>query len=297
MHPFPFIYTLLGELPKTTLIGEVRVPGPNKHFLRIPDEWILYIISDGTMIIREEEQEYTLTGGDILILSPGKCHFGIPVKDRVHYYYVHFRWDSLKDLTLTPTEFQKRKKSIQEESILMTEESPMPDHLLLPKHFHPVSPVYQEIEESTRSLLHSSRSMLPHQQNINDCTFLLTLLKLSQSEIIHTLPASSRTLSSILPVIAYLKEHHREKISGRLLEQNFHLSFDYMNRKFKENTGVTIFQFLEKYRVEQSKRLLESKRFSITEIAESLGFCNAFYFTKVFKKLENMTPSEYKKRH
>lgn len=297
MNISSYISSSLQQLPHTTLQGEVYVPAPNKHFRRIPNDWILYIILDGSMKIREEKQEYLLSKGDALILSPGKCHYGLPVNDVIHYCYTHFYWDTLKELSLTPTDYQERKMSLQKE--LMTEigRPSQTDMLLLPKRFHLSPGIFEEVTEDMHQFLHLSQRVFPHQQSMNDCFFLMILLKLSRAEVHQTLPKTSGSLTSSLPVIAYLKEHHREKLTSRHLEEQFHHNFDYMNRKFKESTGTTIFQFLEKYRIEESKKLLASKRFSVNEIAESLGFCNAFYFSRVFKKHENITPSDYKKRH
>lgn len=297
MNTLSYLFSSLRELPQTTLLGEVKVPGPNKHFKRTPTDWILYVVSDGTMIIRENELEYHLTGGDILMLSPGKCHYGVPVNSPVHYYYMHFYWNTLEEIFLSEEEYQQKKINIQEKIITQMGEVSQPDYILFPKYSHPDAHIFREITEDIRHLLHVSQKALPHQQSMNECLFLMILLKLSREEVFQLLPKDSHSFSSTLPIMAYLKEHYKEKIKSETLEKVFHHNFDYMNRKFKENTGTTIFQFLEKYRIEESKKLLESKRFSITEIAEILGFCNAYYFTKVFKKHENITPKEYKNSH
>lgn len=295
MNTFPYILSSLHQLPQTTLVGEVKIPAPNKHFKRIPNDWIMYVISDGTMKIKEEDREYLLAKGDILILSPGKCHFGLPVNDSIHYYYIHFFWNTLEEIELSPDEYRKKKIHIQEQIISPMEESSQSDLLLLPKYLHPASHIFKDILEDTYELLRISQKALPHQQSMNDCLFLTILLKLSRCEILQLLPKASRSLFSPLPIMSYIKEHYKEKFDSRILEEHFHHNYDYMNRKFKENTGTTIFQFVEKYRIEESKKLLESKRFTIAEIAETLGFCNAYYFTKVFKKHENITPRDYKK--
>lgn len=297
MNTFPYLISPLRELPATSLMGEVVVPGPNKHFKRTPNDWIVYIISDGTMKLHEDNRQYLLSAGDILILSPGRCHFGLPVNDSIHYFYIHFRWDTLKELLLTQEEYRDKKIEMQEKVFTCLDQQPDYDHLLLPKYFHPSQTVFEDILTDIQHLLQNAERALPHQQSINNCLFFQLLLKLSRSEIYRSLPGASNAVSSVLPIITYLKENHKNKISSLTLEKEFHRNFDYMNRKFKETTGTTIFAFLEKYRIEESKKWLESKRFSITEIAEMLGFCNAFYFSKVFKKHENITPSEYKNRH
>lgn len=283
-------------MPQLSLTGEVEVSAPNKHFKRTSNEWILYIITDGSMCLQENEQQYHLTAGDILILSPKQCHFGLPVNDRVHYLYIHFQWDSLYELQLTSDEYRNRKIELQEKFSTAWNQNKEPDYLLLPKHIRPAENVFIDCLEQIHTLVHISPAA-PHQQSMNNCLFYLLLLKLSRAEMYQLLPQTSGSLLSTLPIIAYLKEHCHEKITSTVLEKNFHHNFDYMNRRFKETTGYTIFAFLEKYRIEKGKQLLDSKQFTITEIAESLGFCNSFYFSKVFKKHEHITPSEYRKRH
>lgn len=297
MDTLSYLSSSLQQLPQTTLMGEVRVPGPNRHFKRTPNEWILYLVSDGRMIIQEENRKYSLEKGDMLILSPGKCHFGLPVNDCIHYYYVHFFWKTLEEIALSSQEYLKRKMHIQENIITHMGADTPSDFLLLPKYLHLSASNFAETALNLRQLLFVWQKSLPHQQTMNHCLFLMILLQLSRSEMLQLLPESTHSCPSTLPIMAYLKEHYRNKITSNELERQFHHNYDYMNRRFKENTGATIFQFLEKIRIEESKKLLESKRFSVTEIAEYLGFCNAFYFTRVFKKHENISPSEYKKRH
>lgn len=295
MDVFPCVISPLHELPQTSLLGEVFVPGPNKHFRRTPAEWILYIVTEGTMIICEEEQEYRLTAGDVLLLAPGKCHCGVLVQDAVRYYYLHFHWDKLRELSLTHREYLDRGREIQEAVVSHIGEDSPRDYLLLPRFFHPTPDAFQNLTADFRILQRDFDKVLPHQDARNNCALFSLLLNLSRSELLRTPPSAGHTLSPTLPIMAYIREHCRERVTSRQLEEHFHHNFDYMNRKFKETMGMTIFQFLEKYRIEESKKLLESNRFSVAEIAESLGFCNAYYFSRVFKKQENMTPTQYRK--
>lgn len=295
MDTLPYIISPLQEYPQTSLMGEVSIPAPNKHFKRTPHDWILYVILEGTMNMQEDNRQYLLSAGDILILSPQKCHWGIPVNDSIHYFYVHFHWDTLKDILLTPEEYQKQKIEIQEQILHSLEGQGVRDYLLLPKFLHPSRAVFKEIKEDVLHLLQYNKQALPHQQAQNNCLLFLLLLKLSRTELEQQLPKAPCMFSYTLPVIRYLKEHLGEKITSGDLEKEFHHNFDYMNRKFKESMGTTIFSFLEKCRIEESKKMLESGGFSITEIAETLGFCNAFYFAKVFKKHEHMSPREYRR--
>ncbi len=291
------IMSPLRDMPRTTLMGEVSVPAPNRHFRRTPDEWIFYFVRDGHMKLEEEGKIYDLMAGDVLFLSPGKCHDGLAVNDRVGYYYIHFRWDSLQEVEMQEDEYQNAKMEVWEKTILSVEGDSGHDVLLLPKIIHLPPFLQRELTEDVAQLISASQRVSVHQHSMCCCRFLALLLKMSQTETERLLPDAPSSFSYTVPIMAYLKKNYGEKITGEMLEKHFHHNFDYMNRKFKENTGYTIFQYLERFRIGESRKLLESKRFTIAEIAGMLGYCNAFYFTKVFRKYENMTPSEYRKRH
>ena len=285
-----YISCISDTLPTFSLAGEVHVPSPNKHFERTPQNRILYIITDGTMQIIEDTKLYTLTAGDIIIFSPGKCHCGILTNDHVDYYYIHFYWNSMQDITMTSEEYIHQKANRQTFS---------PDHpacqdtLILPKYFHPTHSCFNEITNQTQHLLKTCSTSELHQQPVNNALLFILLLQMSRSELSRILHTGSDNLSLPFQICDYLKTHYSQKITGAVLENIFHHNFDYMNRRFKQYTGMTIFTFLENYKIEQSKKLLQSRQFTISEIAETLGFCNPFYFNRVFKKHEKITPKEY----
>ena len=64
---------------------------------------------------------------------------------------------------------------------------------------------------------------------------------------------------------------------------------------FKINVGMSVIEFCRKRKIEFAKKYLREDTLNITQISEKLGFSSVHYFTRTFKKLENMTPSEYAK--
>lgn len=285
-----YIIGSLTNTPTFSLAGEVHVPAPNKHFQRSSEDWILYIITDGRMKITEVEKQYTLTAGDIMIFSPGKHHFGHPVNERIDYYYIHFFWNGLHDISMSKEQYIQHKTKRHQISSIHSEFS---EPFLLPKYFHPSQTSFNEILEQTHLLLKNSTKDFIYQKSKNNALLLLLLILMAQTEFTRILYTESSKASLPLLILDFLKINYSNKITSTLLEQHFHHNFDYMNRRFKQYTGTTIFAFLEKYRIEQGKKLLKSQQFTISEIADSLGFCNAFYFSKVFKKHEHITPKEY----
>lgn len=71
----------------------------------------------------------------------------------------------------------------------------------------------------------------------------------------------------------------------------------YLSRSFKRITGETLTQYMTKLRVENAKALLESTDLSIGQIGEEVGYRDAFYFSKQFKRHYSIAPSEYRIQH
>lgn len=288
-----YLHQSLSTLPSISLVGEVIVPAPNKHFRRTPTDWILYLVAEGQMELQEDQTLYHLCAGDVLLLTPGKTHFGIRSNHNIHYYYIHFQWDNAVIMSLSDDQFKDTLVKAQSNSLEKNIPTSDPGYLLLPKYSHLQTTHMNELINDFTQLNIWYTVSDPYQQANLNCMFLLLLIKICQFNIFSMFPAKLNGNLSVLPLMNYLKEHYTEKITSRLLEKEFHHNFDYMNRKFKHSTGYTIFTFLEQYRIKKAKNLLASKQFTITEIAEQLGYCNGFYFSKQFKKYEHVSPREY----
>ena len=93
----------------------------------------------------------------------------------------------------------------------------------------------------------------------------------------------------------YLQEHLAEDVSLSVLAEEFHLSAQYISQLFKSEIGVNFLAYLTNIRMEQAKKLLLSSSLSIAEVSEQSGYADYRVFTKVFKKNEGITPSQYRR--
>ncbi|HWT77163.1 MAG TPA: helix-turn-helix domain-containing protein [Mobilitalea sp.] len=97
--------------------------------------------------------------------------------------------------------------------------------------------------------------------------------------------------------IQYLKANY--SISAKLTDlasQSF-LSPTYFCKLFKDYTGMTISEYVQKIRIEEACNLLTQTDSKIIMIAQEVGYKDIKHFNEVFKKLTGMTPSIYKKLH
>ncbi len=112
---------------------------------------------------------------------------------------------------------------------------------------------------------------------------------------LNTNPDEPKNERVIYAITAYIQENMAQDISLSSLADQFHLSSQYISQLFKNEVGVNYLAYLTNIRIENARKLLLSTDDSIAEIAEKCGFNDYRVFTKVFKKNEKMTPSEYRK--
>ncbi|MBO9605570.1 MAG: response regulator [Paenibacillaceae bacterium] len=98
-------------------------------------------------------------------------------------------------------------------------------------------------------------------------------------------------------VARYLEQHFRGPVTHQTLEAEFGLVGSYINKLFKKHKGCTLMDYLARYRIEQAKTLLrEQPTLLLKEVSAQVGFDDPLYFSRVFRKIAGVSPSEYAKR-
>ena len=100
---------------------------------------------------------------------------------------------------------------------------------------------------------------------------------------------------TIAGITRYLQEHLAEEMSLSVLADEFHLNPQYISQLFRNEIGVNFLAYLTNIRIEKAKKLLLSTPLSVAEVAERAGYGDYRVFTKVFKKSEGVTPSQYRR--
>ncbi len=97
-------------------------------------------------------------------------------------------------------------------------------------------------------------------------------------------------------ILEYMDQHYMEKeFSIPHMAGHLYLTPTYLSAFFKKSTGKTIGNYLLEIRVEKAKRLMRDPQLKFYHVAEMVGYEDANYFAKVFKKKTGLTPSDYKK--
>ena len=151
--------------------------------------------------------------------------------------------------------------------------------------------------------------------------YRLVLGQASSTSVLHHIPKSQKTAFSVLPLLSeqepivfyrdeastpldhrarivaevqdYIRKNPDKKLSLNDVAAVFNFSPGYLSQLFSQNGEASFVEFVTETRIAAAKELMASTDLKIYEISERLGFESAFYFSKVFKKIEGMSPRSY----
>lgn len=105
-----------------------------------------------------------------------------------------------------------------------------------------------------------------------------------------------RSNHAIYQIAEYLEKHYRQDLNLQHIADHFYLSREYISRKFKQEFGRNITDFVSNLRMKKAKILLRNPEFKICQIAEMVGYKDEKYFSKVLKKMVGVSPNQYRKK-
>lgn len=122
--------------------------------------------------------------------------------------------------------------------------------------------------------------------------------QLTDALVAHNLKNGvSESARSIAQIALYLDDHYFEDVSLIDVATRFHMDPIYLSKLFKTVTDENFIEYVTRKRMEKACELLRSSDRKINEISELVGYENQRYFSQVFKKFTDQTPSEYRESH
>ncbi len=241
--------------------GVFRGNKPWIHDRRVIDSYEIIFMLDGEAFIREEETEYSLAKGDILLLHPERLHEGTRLSDPAPtFYWMHF-WVSDPDII----RFQH----------LNIDDTVQADNITF--YFS--------------QLLHTATSPY-YPQSSPDALSLLILSYLNvcaQTRI----DRSDRLINEITE---YIRTGIAEVPTVRSVAAHYGYNPDYLSALFKAKTSMGLKEYIAKTRLNFAKSLLISSGYSIKEVAAQLHFPSEQHFIGFFKYYEGISPMKFKNR-
>ena len=127
-------------------------------------------------------------------------------------------------------------------------------------------------------------------------TLLILMLRRRQS-MLFPVPPEQKVSRECALVRRYIDNHFKENITLEQLAALAHINKYYLSHAFQREYGVSPIRYLTRRRIQESRFLLTDTDHTLSHIAQVLGFSSLSYFSQCFRRLEGISPKEYRQFH
>ncbi|WP_026907162.1 helix-turn-helix transcriptional regulator [Paucisalibacillus globulus] len=146
------------------------------------------------------------------------------------------------------------------------------------------------------TLLHEIKDHRDEYEVICQSIIEVLIVKLRREKNFTIKKTEPKNINKSVAIIThYINQNYREDITLDKLAEVGHINKYYLAHRFKSDMDISPIEYLNQVRIRESKILLETTDYSIADITEFIGFSSQSFFTQVFKRLTEQTPSGYRK--
>ena len=227
------------------------------------EDWLLFYVAkeSETFFI---DKAVTADAGSVILFAPGeKQHHIYTGNKTAEFYYVHFQCAELPEGIELET---SRVYSLN--------------------HHKQLAPIFEEIIDEVLSKKPSYEILC-----ISRFLYILSLVQREAAEINNS---HSKEWRNVARAVQHINRYYDSNLRLEDYAAMCCMSKYHFLRVFKSVTGSSPMEYRSRIRIEHARELLKSSYFSVSEIAESLGYTSLAYFSAAFKKSVGVSPTEYK---
>ena len=247
-----------------------------------PEFEIIYML-EGKIELKSNKQTYTLFPGEIAFISPGRLHSIIGLEEKTRYHAFVF---SLDLISLPQSHFFQKQ---------VIEPIKMGSHQF-PPVLHTNALCYYAVSNALDRILQFSKDA-PNRKQIVFSSIISVFVSMMDHMENCTGVMHRKNSEPVKNALQYMTDHFSEHLTLDDIANHVHLHPNYLCSLFKDYTGQTVFQHLNRIRIEHAAELLKGNTRSVTETASQCGFENTVFFSKKFKELMGISPKEYSLKH
>ena len=261
------------EFPIGVFAQSLYMPQPHHHI-----EYEFFYLDDGRADFFIDGKHHTLYPGDCVFLEPETEHYVKSVLEGEKFFFYAIVFDS--------SIFGKSNDPCRTmfESI----------------RIKPFPLISNSLSDKMKKCINNKK------ESVFGCDLMMKailyeiisyILNTKQYEVVSPFQNSGRHNNlTVDKAIVYIREHFKENFGLDDVLNTTNYSKSHFCRMFKDSTGMSITEYINKFRVEKSCLELIYTDRNITEIATENGFNNIQYFSRVFRQFMGCTPKQYQKK-
>jgi len=252
----------------------------------VPCDARLFYTLSGDSTIRANGQTFHMTKGSLVLIHPGieYCLLYTGCNTR----YIVFNFDYTRQMShvqvpVSPIENAPSDSAELLANVYFTDVPELNSVLYVPQ--------IEQIENTLNKAIREYSERLVGFTLNTGALLTQALLAIYRHHCSVFLTEDSR-LSEILH---YVQKNYKLRITNESVAKEFNYHPNYISKIVKAGTGMPLHQYLLQYRVLKSIQYLESGSHTIGQVAQMCGFYDIYYFSRYFKTIMGVTPSEYMK--
>ena len=254
----------------------------------VHDFWEIVYLESGEAVATADDRQIPLFPGDVIFHKPGEIHAIQSVNNttaRAFFICFHSASKTVKLFESLKITLESEQKKL----IYTLYEEAQRIYLSKDKHYHSV--IFSSSALSPCAPTGAQQIFRNHVEE-----FLILVIQLIEKKQ-HIIPYESREELEHLICQKMIEKITRSVYSRMSLEDlcnELNYGKTYLSVLFKKHTGRSIMSYYNSLKIEEAKNLIQNGKYTLSNIAEMLHFSNQYYFSRVFKKIEGISPSEYK---
>ena len=245
--------------------------------------WEMVYVDAGSVIVQADDKEVLLKQGEIIFHKPNEFHtIKTDKSSTANVFVISFVCSSESmnffkgKMLAVPAKLKKHLSTLVEEYSNTFNSMTSEDVALEMKENAPIG-----AQQMIKTYLEQFLILLSRSENENHDLRMFPSRETMENHIVSQ-------------VMCMIEENIYSKITVEQICKELNYSRTYLSKIFKASSGCTILEYILVSKIREAKKMIREERHNFTQISDLLAFDTPHYFSKVFKKITNMTPTSYK---
>lgn len=272
--------------PYVRYVRDITVDTGTAFPLSIPCDSRFFYTLSGTGEIEAGGTRYTMSKGDVLFFGAGTEYKILTVSDEVTYTILNFDYTSDHSSLTTPVPPKTPDKFRNDdviEVISFCDAEQLSEPIYLRRKF--------DIADRILEIKHEfSRKILCYEKKISSI-FSDILIECLREIKLNSVADGYEKINGILQ---FIHENYNKRLTNISIGDKFGFHPNYISYLIKSYTGTPLHKYVLNVKISRAVDLLDKGQLSVGEISDECGFCDIYYFSRIFKQTLGISPLEYR---